>query len=198
MVKTVKISKALARRKKKIRSPTKRKILLLLQAGFAMSLTPSPRAHGYILRELGKEWTNIDLDYLRRVVQEFRYDRLVNWQEKPDGTIRIVLTKKGKQHALEYKIDEINIKKPDVWDRKWRIVFFDIPEKRRSARNALRNKLQELGFRELQKSVFVYPYHCQDEIDFIVEFFKIRQCVRYAEATNLTNEEELKLRFNLK
>lgn len=171
--------------------------MLLLQAGFAMALTPSPITHGYILRELGKEWKNIDQDYLKRAIREFRYGKLINYQKKSDGIIQITLTKLGKEYALKYKIDEIIVKKPNIWDKKWRLVIFDIPEKRRVARNSLRNKLRKLDFYELQKSVFVHPYPCQNEIEFIVEFFKIRPCVRYAEVTNLTNEEELKLHFNL-
>lgn len=185
-------------KKKKFRSPTKRKVLLLLQAGLALSLTPSPKMHGYILRELGRNWKNIDRDYLRRVIQEFRYERLVDWRENDDGTVRITLTKLGKEYALEFNFDEMRIKEPAVWDKKWRLVFFDIPEIKRKMRNALRDKLKELGFYELQKSVFIHPYSCQDEIDFIVEFFRLRPFVRYAEAINLTNEEALKLHFDLK
>lgn len=184
-------------KKKKFRSSTKRKILLLLQTGLALSLTPSLKMHGYILQELSKDWKNINRDYLKRVIQEFRYERLIDWQESNNGTIRITLTKLGKEYALEFNIDEIKIKEPAFWDEKWRLVFFDIPETKRGARNALRDKLKELGFFELQKSVFINPYPCQNEIDFIVEFFQLRPFVRYAEATNLTNEEELKLHFNL-
>ncbi|MFC1751729.1 hypothetical protein ACFLY5_01120 [Patescibacteria group bacterium] len=183
--------------KKTFRSPTRKKILLLLQAGFVMGLTPSPRAHGYIIKSLGKEWKKIDRDYLKRCVREFNNEKLVNYQQEPDGTIKVVLTKKGQQYALRHKVDEIEIKKSEIWDKKWRMVIFDIPEKRRKARNALRSKLRELGFVELQKSVLVYPYPCEDEIEFIVEFFKIRWYVRYAEISKLTNEEELKLHFGL-
>ena len=190
-------AKRKAKRKKKFRSPARRKILLLLQAGFAMGLTPSPKAHGYILKELGKEWEIVNRDYLKRCVREFNNEKLVEYQEKSDGTIKVILTKKGNEYALEHKIDEIEIKKPKVWDRKWRIVIFDIPEKRRIARDALRNKLQKLGFKELQKSVFVFPYPCEEEMEFIVEFFKIRWYVRYAEISKVTNEEELKLHFEL-
>lgn len=182
---------------KKFRSPVRKKILLLLQAGFAMSLTPSPQAHGYILKELGREWKNVDRDYLKRCIREFNNEKLVEYQEKSDGTVKVILTKKGNKYALEYKIDEIEIKKPEIWDGKWRMVIFDIPEKRRSARDALRRKLRELGFKELQKSVFIYPYSCEEEIEFIVEFFQIRWYVRYAEISKITNEEELKLHFGL-
>src|SRR3990167_2211250 len=66
----------------------------------------------------------------------------------------------------------------EKWDKKWRVVIFDIPEKSRMARDALRRKLKELEFRELQKSVFVHPYECKKEIDFIIEFFNLRHYVR--------------------
>ncbi len=183
---------------KKISSPTKRKVLLLLQAGLALSLSPSPKTDFYIFKQLAKEWKEIDRQYLYRIVREFYNERLVNWQEKEDGTIKVVLTEAGKKKVLEYNIDEIKIKIPPQWDEKWRLVIFDIPEKRRQARDALRLKIKELGFYEMQKSVFVFPFECRDEIDFIVEFFDIRPFVRYAEMTNLTNEAQLKLHFDLK
>jgi DNA-binding transcriptional regulator PaaX len=92
----------------------------------------------------------------------------------------------------------MKIKEQGQWDGRWRIVFFDIPEKRRKARDALRDKLRDLGFYELQKSVFVHPFPCRDEIDFVVEFLKIRPFVRYAEMIEPTNEAELKIYFDLK
>lgn len=185
-------------RKKRIYSPTKRKILLLLQAGIALGLSPSPRTHLYVLRQLSKEWREIEREYLRRAVREFYQERLVDWKEKSDGTIKVVLTEMGKERAMEFNVDELEIKIPSVWDGKWRIVFFDIPEKKRGARDALRDKLKTLGFYELQKSVLIFPYECRNEIDFLVEFFEIRPFVYYAEMANPTNEAKLKLRFNLK
>ena len=41
----------------------------------------------------------------------------------------MVLTDKGKNKAITFKIDSMEIKKPKQWDNKWRIVLFDIPEK---------------------------------------------------------------------
>lgn len=164
----------------------------------ALGLSPSPRTHFYIFKQLAREWKEIDRQYLYRIVREFYNERLVDWQEKEDDTVKIVLTEAGKKKALEYNIDKIDIKIPSQWDRKWRIVFFDIPEKTRQARDALRSKLKELGFYEMQKSVFVFPFECRDEIDFIVEFFNIRPFVRYAEMINPTNEAQLKIHFDLK
>ena len=173
-------------------------MLLLLQAGLALGLSPSPRTHLYIFKQLAKEWKEIDRQYLYRIVREFYNERFIDWQEKEDGAVKIILTEAGKKKALEYNIDKISIKIPSQWDGKWRIVFFDIPEKIRQARDALRSKLKELEFYEMQKSVFVFPFECRDEIDFIVEFFQIRPFVHYAEMTNSTNEAQLKIHFDLK
>lgn len=55
------------------------------------------------------------------------------------------------------------------WDRKWRIVIFDIKEKDRKNRDVLRIKLRELGFGMIQESVWISPYDLM--IDFR-EFIK--------------------------
>lgn len=184
-------------KEKKFTSPTKQKVLLLLQAGIALSISPSPRKQVWILKQLGKEWKKVNRQYLYRIIHEFKYERLVDWEEKEDGSIEIILTEKGKSLALKFNFDEMKIKEPAVWDNKWRVVLYDIPERKKKAREAFREKLKELGFYELQKSVFVYPFLCKDEIDFVVEFFEIRNFVYYGEINNLSNESKLKLHFEL-
>lgn len=55
-----------------------------------------------------------------------------------------------------------------VWDKKWRMVLFDIEETNKRIRERLRNKLRELGFGMLQKSVFISPYNvAQDFVEFV-------------------------------
>ena len=178
-------------------SPIKRKMLLLLLAGVILSFIRSPRTQRMVFKTVRKEWKMINRRYLYAIIREFRRDRLINYQEIEDGIVRIELTEKGKKRALAFNIDNITIKHPFSWDGKWRIVIFDIPEKKRQGRDALRNKIKELGFYELQKSVWVYPFPCKDEIDFIVEFFELRNYVRYGELVSLTLEEELLKEFDL-
>jgi len=180
-----------------IKSETKQKILLLLLAGVALGLSRSPKNYFRILEGISKEWKEIDRNKLIRAVREFYRDKIVDYKENKDGIVEIILTKGGKQKALKYQIDEIKIKKPEKWDGKWRMVVFDIPEKKKKAREALRNKLQDLGFQELQKSVLIFPYECEDEIDFIVEVFEIRPYVRFLKVDSFTNEEQFKIKFKL-
>lgn len=182
---------------RKIRSPLKQQILLLLLAGVAIGLAQNPRRQWRIIKSLPRELKKVNDRYLYRSLNEFRRDRLVSYQERKDGSVEIILTDKGKRKALRFNIDSLIIKKPRKWDGRWRLVIFDIPEFKRQGRDALRLKLKELGFFEWQKSVFIYPYPCRDEIDFIVEFFELRPYVRYAELLMATNEAELRLHFDL-
>ena len=179
------------------RSPRKQKILLLLEAGITLSMTRSVGRQSFIIRSMAREWKKINRQYLYRVLNEFKYNRLVEYREHSDGSIKIVLTELGRRRVIQANIDTLAIPKPTHWDGRWQLVFFDVPEKKRRGRDALRLKLRELGFYEWQKSVFVHPYPCRDQIDFIVEFFELRSFVRYGELSNPTNEAELKLHFQL-
>ncbi|MBI2024232.1 CRISPR-associated endonuclease Cas2 [Candidatus Giovannonibacteria bacterium] len=162
-----------------------------------MGLTRSPKQYFRIAKNIPKKWKEINRHELYRAVREFKNQRLIDFLERDDGTIQIIISEKGKRRALKYKLDEVEIKTPSKWDKKWRIVIFDIPEKRKKAREALRLKLRELGFKELQKSVFVHPYECRDEISFITEVFELRPYIRMILSDSITNDEELKLYFGL-
>ena len=91
----------------------------------------------------------------------------------------------------------MNIKRPEVWDKKWRIVIFDIPEKHKRAREAMRGHLKRLGFYKLQKSVFLLPFQCKNEMDFIIEYYNIRPYVRLILADNVDNEFHLRKIFKI-
>ena len=180
-----------------MRRDMKQKVLLMLMSGVALGLSKSPRGYFKILKSIPKDWRQIKVERLYRIVREFYNDRLVDYKEGEDGFVKIILTKEGEKKALKFKLDKMEIKKPAKWDGEWRIVIFDIPERFKKAREALRMKLKELGFRELQKSVLVFPYECEDEINFIMEVFLIRPFVRFIRAKSFTNEEQLKIKFGL-
>ncbi len=88
-----------------------------------------------------------------------------------NNQIYISLTKEGRKKAGRFQIDSLEITKPKKWDKKWRIVVFDIAEMKKIQREAFRGKLKQLGFVPLQKSVWVCPYDCQNEIKLLKDFF---------------------------
>jgi DNA-binding transcriptional regulator PaaX len=113
-------------------------------------------------------------------------------------TLTVGLSEAGHEKALKYSIDDVHIPEPLVWDKKWRMVMFDIPEERRLARNIFKAKLDELGFAQVQKSSYVHPYPCHNEIDFMRSLYGLDQYVRLAIIDKLEGEDELRKRFELK
>ena len=182
---------------RRLRSAPKQKILLLLCAGLSLGLTRSPRGQMKIIKNIPSEWRKIDRRLLYQALREFSENDWLEWKENADGTISAVATDQGHEISLRYNPEKMSITTPNRWDKKWRLVIYDIPDRHKSDRDALRHKLRELGFMEWQKSVFVHPYPCHDEIRFIVELFDVHKFVRQAEIINPTNEAELKLYFGL-
>ncbi|MBI5220337.1 MAG: hypothetical protein HY978_00680 [Candidatus Liptonbacteria bacterium] len=123
--------------------------------------------------------------------------RLVSWREHPDGRIEIVLTQQGKNKTLAFKLDELKLTAPQRWDGKWRLVMFDIPKDHKFARDAFRKKLRDLKFYPMQKSVFLTPYPCEDEIDFLAMVFEVREHVLLLRVSRFEGEEKLRHHFQL-
>ncbi len=114
--------------------------------------------------------------------------------------IKVELTNKGAKRVKEFTFETLKIKKPKKWDRKWRVVIFDIPiqpKRLNYARAALREKIKELGFYKLQKSVWIHPYPCEDEILLVGEIFGVTRCVEILTVEKLLHEEKVKNYFNL-
>lgn len=177
---------------------TQRKILLILLSGIALGLSGSPKRYFKILDLTIKEWGEINKQSLRRSINALYKEKLVSEKYNKDGTVTLFLTKEGKKFALTYDIENMKIEQPSKWDKKWRIVIFDISERLRKTRNIFRIQLRSLGFYELQKSVFVYPYKCKNEIEYLTEFYKLKRSVRFIVADSIDNELHLKQIFELK
>lgn len=100
------------------------------------------------------------------------------------------LTKKGKSRLLDRAFEVIQLKRLRKWDGVWRFVLFDIPHEKRATRHALRRKLQYLGFVQYQKSVWITPYPCTEEIDFLRDFYRVRPYVKLLSVKQLGDDKE--------
>lgn len=105
------------------------------------------------------------------------------------------LTNKGLLKLVKYSLN----RRHNRWDKKWRVVIFDINEKKRFYRDALRNRLKWLGFKELQKSVWIFPFNAKREIQEILKISNLPMIgnVRFLTVEKLENDEDLKKEFNL-
>lgn len=118
---------------------------------------------------------------------------------KEGKQIYISLTEKGRKRANWMQIDALKLKKPKQWDKKWRLVIFDISELKRIHREAFRGKLKELNFYPLQKSVWVSPWPCGNEISLLRDFFGLsEESIRLIETNKIEKDDKLREFFSLK
>ena len=106
------------------------------------------------------------------------------------------ITEKG-QRMLQMGSEWETIAKKRKWDGRWRVVIFDIPERRRSVRVRLRRFMQEYGFVRLQDSVWIYPYDCEDLIALAKANFRIGADVLYMIVERLERDKYLREHFKL-
>ncbi|KKP42377.1 MAG: hypothetical protein UR31_C0016G0007 [Parcubacteria group bacterium GW2011_GWA2_33_14] len=173
-----------------------KKILLLLYTGVGFSYSYTPGQKLKFLKNLPKEWKKIEENELKKGIKNLYRLDIIDKAEGIDGWITVKPTEKGKLRALNLKLDGIKSKK-QTWDRRWRMVAFDIPEKHKQGRDALRRRLIKIGFCELQKSVFIAPYDCREEIILLVKFFRLEKYVRFGELDFIDKEDYFKKVFKL-
>jgi len=137
---------------------------------------------------------------LEREKSRKKYRRLHYLQEKGYAVRKgssLVLTSQGKQLLSEREIWELTIPKPKTWDKKWRLVLFDIPKDKRKRRDIFRLRLKELGLVLYQDSVWVHPYPLFTPVKRSADFYSLSKCVSFAIAEKLTGEEQLRKHFKL-
>lgn len=121
---------------------------------------------------------------------------------KRDGyghSARLSLTSKGSRYAESLLNDPVSaLKRPRRWDGRWRIVMFDIWEKRRHVRDRLRGLLCRIGFVKIQNSVWAYPYDCEEVIALVRAELKVGRGVSYLIAEALEGDKGLREQFGLK
>lgn len=83
------------------------------------------------------------------------------------GKRHVEITEKGLEIMEQIEFGGYTIPEPAFWDGKWRVLIFDINEKRRRVRDQLRRLLEGVSFIRLQDSVWIYPYPCDEFISLV-------------------------------
>jgi len=128
-------------------------------------------------------------NFLDRVRYLKRHGYIKTFVEEKENYIE--LTAKGIKKAKTVYIDELQIERTPTWDGKWRVVIFDIAEEKRHQRDIFRQKLYELGFVQIQMSVYAYPFECTREISFITEILGIEESVTIMISEIIQGEENI-------
>ena len=114
-------------------------------------------------------------DYVR-LLKELKRQGLVHISRRGDE-LHYSLTPAGAYRLQEIAIDEIEIPRPSRWDKRWRLIAFDIPVKQSRQRSLFVGRLQNLGFTMLQRSLWVYPFPCFDQVERLAGHYNVlRHC----------------------
>jgi phenylacetic acid degradation operon negative regulatory protein len=105
---------------------------------------------------------------------------------KEDGEVVYRLTTQG-EIKLVREIPLARFKSKG-WDGRWRAVIFDIPENQKATREKLRHKLKELGFGQLQKSIWITPFDFVQEMEEFLKFYGLSDYALLMESTHLGGE----------
>ena len=138
----------------------------------------------------------IDKVKIRNGIRNLNREKFIRKKQNYDGSIAVSITEKGRLRVLSMRFKNLKDKK-EVWDKRWRMVAFDIPEEYKKGRNALRYRLRTAGFHEFQESLFLYPYDCKREIDDFVKLFKLEKYVRFATLDFVDNQDWLQKIYKL-
>lgn len=137
---------------------------------------------------------NIDRDEFREKIYYLKkYGYIESVFENRQKIFKI--TKKGNNHLVESEKEDFRPKIPNHWDGRWRVVVFDIPEKKKEVRNYFRRKIVEFGFIQAQKSVYVFPFECEQEVLRLVQKLGVEKNVTIIKAFVLQGEQIFAKKF---
>ena len=110
--------------------------------------------------------------------------------------------KTDKQYQLTLQGLKIikNIKTRDnfelVWDGKWRMLMFDIPEKKRKERDWLRYQLLCIDYQPIQKSIFIGKQPIEEGVWENIMERNLNKCIRLITVGEIDDDEILHNFFN--
>jgi hypothetical protein len=178
---------------------TKDTLIKIAKAGIIIvAATTSPYFLHSVAKGYFKERIQKHMRARARKLRELEKKKFISFQELTDGKVRIELTHHGEKLIRLYSLDDMKLHKPKQWDNLWRILIYDIPVKHKKASDAFRLKLKSLGLYQLQKSVWVSPYECIAEIEFLCGVFdiNINTCINYFRSKEIPQEKKLRKHFD--
>lgn len=130
---------------------------------------------------------------LKRVTKTFYYLKnrgYINTNSKGND-FNITLTDKGKRRVEELQLQTLSVPKSNWWNGRYWQVAADIPTKEfRSGADSLRNKLMQMGFYSLQRTLWFYPFDPRKEVELITKHFKIDRFVTVMKIAKMDRDDE--------
>ncbi|MEK7096128.1 MAG: hypothetical protein AAB896_02450 [Patescibacteria group bacterium] len=156
------------------RDTINRALRIIGSAGFSgQSITAPSASRGlaHLLRKSPSKQINYS-----RLLYDLKRQGLVDVANQA-GRVRYTITPAGAYRLQALALDEIRILSPRTWDKKWRLVAFDVPVKQSRQRQEFVARLHALNFFMLQRSLWIHPFPCFKEVEKIASHYNVlRHC----------------------
>ena len=129
-----------------------------------------------------------------RTVYYLRTKKFIRLRWAGDDFI-VFLTKLGRKKIQNINFNNLTVPKQKHWNGKWWLIAADIPTKKhKRGADLLRNKLKEMIFFPLQRTLWLYPYDPREEIQYVASHYQIAHYVTAMEINRLDIDDEKKLK----
>jgi CRISPR/Cas system-associated endoribonuclease Cas2 len=186
-----------SKKTKKI-DPRVKDILTLLTSGAILTAAILTPPSMLLYKEFKKykwgkeqtEWNKFNIWRLKQILKRLRSQKIIEIKDD-----RIVITNKGKRKVLQYDLETMALK-PKT-DGKWRIIMYDISNMKKRERDFFRSMLKKLRLLQLQESVYLTPFVCDDEIEYLRQRFNVGNDVMVLKVVGIENEAAYKKYFGI-
>ncbi len=184
--------------KKELINPKVKDVLILLGAGVFLAGSLIMPGLPIILKPIldekrrrdEKEWEKYNAYNLRKLIKRLQAQKVVEIVGE-----EVKITKKGRQKILKYNLEEMEIKRKT--DGKWRVIIYDVANLKKYQRDNFRNMLEKLQLLRLQESVYLTPFVCDNEIEYLREMFDVGNEVLLLKVKEIENEDVYKKYFGI-
>ncbi|MFA6270433.1 MAG: hypothetical protein WC657_04475 [Candidatus Paceibacterota bacterium] len=165
------------------------KLSVILFVGVA-----APNAAGHIIKLLGWVPDYKNKYQTEKILSVLEKNKLIKFWTKNDKGV-LELTNEGRLYFNRLKAKKIKLPTGKKWDGMWRMVTFDIPEKLKLNRMRFARNLNFIGMYNIEKSIFIYPHECRDQIFKIAELYEVRKYICYMVVKSIEPDSKLKIYF---
>jgi DNA-binding PadR family transcriptional regulator len=184
-------------------NPKTKDVLLLLTTGTVIAASFLMPGAPLLLKPLTtrlkeqeeKEWKKYNPYRLKQMLKRLQKQKLVE-VTSVNGEQLVTLSEKGKTKVLKFRLELLSLEEKK-WDGKWRIVIYDILSKKYNQRALFHRVLKQMNFYQLQRSVYLTPYRCYDEVEYLRQVCGVGSEVLVLTISGLENEQAYKEYFGL-
>lgn len=133
-------------------------------------------------------WKRFNIPYLKRTLERLENQKLVEITVE-NGVQVVKISSCGRKRILKYALDELAVEKPKIWNGKWTLVSYDIPNKLKKQREILQEYLRAWGFYPFHESVFLHAFPCGKQTLFLREYLGIGKYVRVLSVSKIENDK---------